>query len=209
MAADFWRVPAPVVKMGSAMSVIQDRGMLQHASTASNGRYLFTEVGAGVKPLALIGLWHEVLNFLARRTGCGIDNRIAELPDIYMGACFYRPGQRFTGLFPVHDAIASITSQVVGIAGGGLGNVLPASSQPVQVGLSAVNNLLGAVKDGKEALEPVIGNKPKPPNMKLASNEVYIKFGYLPESGMKRIGAGQIGFDQLHGVVRETLSAMA
>ena len=209
MAADFWRVPAPVVKAGSAMSVIQDRGMLQHATTASDGRYLFSEVGAGVKPLALIGLWHEVLNFLARRPGSGIDNRIAELPDIYMGACFYRPGQRFTGLFPVHDAIASITGQVVGIAGGGLGNVLPEATKPVQMVVSAITNLVGAVKDGKDALEPVIGKKPKPPNMKLASNEVYIKFGYLPESGMKRIGSGRMGFEQLHGIVRETLSAMA
>jgi len=209
MAADIWRVPASVVKLGSAMSVIEDRGMLQHASTASNGQYLFSETGAGVRPLALIGLWHEVLNFLAKRPGSGIDNRIGELPDIHLGVCFYRPGQRFTGLFPVHDAIASITSQVVGIASGGLGNLVPGSSHPVQMGLSAVNNVLGAVKDGKEALQPVVGKKPRPPNMKLASNEVYIKIGYLPESGMKRIGTGSLGFDKLHGIVRETLSAMA
>lgn len=210
MAADFWRVPASVVKKGGGGSVIQDRGVLHHASTASsNGQYLFTETGAGVQALALIGLWHEVLNLLAKRPGCGIDNQIADLPDIYMGVCYYRPGQRFTGLFPVHDAVRDVGGQVVGIAGAGLGNVLPEASGPVRQVVSAVNGLIGGAKDGKDALQPVLGGKPKPPNMTLASNDLYIKFSYLPEAGMKRIGSRHVGFDQLHGILRETLSAMA
>jgi hypothetical protein len=210
MAADFWRVPVSVVKKGGAGSVIQDNGMLQRAQTASsNGQYLFSETGAGVQALALIGLWHEVLNFLAKRPGCGIDNQIADLPEIHMGICYYRPGQRFTGLFPVHDALRDVGSQAVGLAGGGIGNVLPNVSHAVRVGASAATSLIGGIKDAKDALQPVLGGKPKPPNMKLASNELFIKFSYLPEAGMKQIGTRRIGFDRLHAIVRETLSAKA
>jgi hypothetical protein len=208
MAADFWRVPASVVKVVGGGSVIQDRGVLRHA-VPSGGQYLFSEKGAGVQSLALIGLWNEVLNFLAGRPQGGIENRIVDLPEIYMGVSYYRPGQRFTGLFPVLDAVRDISGQLVGLAGGGLGNVLPGPTGVVQSAFSNVLSAIGAVKDGKDALQPVLQGQAKKPNMRLATQEVYIKFSYLPEGSMKPIGRGRIDFPALHGVVRKALSAMA
>lgn len=208
MAADFWRIPASVVKVVGGGSVIQDRGVLRHAVPSGN-QYLFSEKGAGVQSLALIGLWHEVLNFLARRPQGGIENRIIDLPEIYMGVSYYQPGQRFTGLFPVLDAVRDLSGQLVGLAGGGLGNVLPGPTGAVQSAFSNVLSLIGGVKDGKDALQPVLQGQPKKPNLKLASQEVYVKFSYLPEGSMKPIARGRIDFPALHGVVRKALSAMA
>ena len=82
MAAEMWRVPVSEVKLASGGAVIEDLGVLRKAIAASNRQYLFSEVGAGLQALALIGLWHEVLNFLAARPGMGIDNRIKDLPEI-------------------------------------------------------------------------------------------------------------------------------
>src|SRR5690625_3492408 len=101
MSADMWRVPSPSVSFGSAYSVIQDNGVLTHALPSSlTGNYLFSEHGAGVKPLALIGMQHEIARWLTIHRDIAIDNRIADLPDIYMDMCYYTPGQRYRGLFP-------------------------------------------------------------------------------------------------------------
>src|SRR5690554_1119056 len=98
MSADMWRVPASRVVFGSAGSVIQDNGVLRHASPSSiTGNYLFSEVGAGIQPLALIGRHHEIATWLAKRRETAIENRISDLPDIYMGMCYYTPGQRYKG----------------------------------------------------------------------------------------------------------------
>jgi hypothetical protein len=217
MAAEMWRVPVSVVKFGGGGSVIEDRGVMRRAVTASNGTYLFSEVGAGVQSLALVGLWHEVLNFLAKRPACGIDNRIGDLPEIYMGMCYYRPGQRFVGLFPLQEAVCSIVGQVVGIAGAGLGNVLPEATSTVGQIASAATNVIGGVKDAhdvySEARKGVIktksGSEPSKKNMSLASNAVYIKFSYLQEKEMDKIGSKRISFEELHPIVLKALSARA
>jgi hypothetical protein len=218
MAAEMWRVPVSVVKMGSAGAVIQDRGVLRKAVTASNGKYLFSEVGAGVQSLALIGLWHEVLNFLAKRPSGGIDNRINELPEIYMGMCYYRPGQRFVGLFPVQEAVTSIIGQVVGIAGAGLGNVLPGAASVAGEITSSATEVIGGVKDGRDVYSEAKRNVFKPDKGKgkqskkaspLANNAVYVKFSYLQEKDMTKIGSRGISFKELHPIVLEALSARA
>ncbi|HMN44610.1 MAG TPA: hypothetical protein PKE27_08565 [Povalibacter sp.] len=216
MAAEMWRVPVSVVKLGRGGSVIEDRGVLRRALTASNGKYLFSEVGAGVQSLALVGLWHEVLNFLAKRPSCGIDNRIRDLPEIYMGMCYYRPGQRFVGLFPVQEAVSAVVGQVVGIAGAGLGNVLPGATSLAGEITSSVTEVIGGVKDGRDVYSDsrkgVIKTKSrsKPDkNMSLAANAVYIKFSYLQEKDMVKIGSKSISFETLHPIVLKTLSARA
>ncbi|HTU67731.1 MAG TPA: hypothetical protein VMF52_17405 [Steroidobacteraceae bacterium] len=215
MAAEMWRVPVSEVKFGGGGSVIEDRGVLHRAIAASNRQYLFSEVGAGVKSLALIGLWHEVLNFLAARPSMGIQNRIKELPEIYMGMSYYRPGQRFVGLFPLHDAVKLMVGQVAGIAGAGVGNVLPGATSTAGQIASGAKEIIGGVKDAKDVIDD--GNsfhwkkkgKSAKKNESLATNAVYIKFSYLQESGMEEIATGSIGFKALHPVVLKALSARA
>jgi hypothetical protein len=214
MAAEMWRVPVSEVKLASGGAVIEDRGVLRKALAASNRQYLFSEVGAGVQALALIGLWHEVLNFLAARPGMGIENRIKDLPEIYMGMSYYRPGQRFVGLFPLNEAVTSLIGQVAGIAGAGLGSVLPGAASAAGQIASGATEVIGGMKDLKDVREDSTKfhwkKKPeKKSNMSLATNAVYIKFGYLQEKGMERIGSGRVGFKQLHPIVLKALSARA
>jgi hypothetical protein len=214
MAAEMWRVPVSEVKLASGGAVIEDRGVLRKAILASNRKYLFSEVGAGVQALALIGLWHEVLNFLAARPGCGIDNRIKELPEIYMGMSYYRPGQRFVGLFPLNEAVTSIIGQVAGIAGAGLGSVLPGASSTAGQVLSGATEVIGGVKDVRDVRDDSTKFhwKKKPESKKkqtLATNAVYIKFSYLQEKGMEKIGSGNVGFKELHPIVLAALSDRA
>ena len=203
MAADMWRIPASVVKKGSLMSFIQDRGVLRHAVTASsNNMYLFSEVGAGVQPLALIGYHHEVLQFLVDRPASGIDNRIGELPAIYMGICFYRPGQRFVGLFPVHDALTEVTKGVVGVGSGGIGNVVGTGG----IG-STVMEIGGGVSDGVGLWQGLFGKK-KSKQPTLSSTHLYVKFSYLQEKGMEKVGSGTVTFKTLYPVVDKAIKSM-
>jgi hypothetical protein len=45
--------------------------------------------------------------------------------------------------------------------------------------------------------------------MSLASNAVYIKFSYLQEKEMDKIGSKRISFEELHPIVLTALSARA
>lgn len=98
-----WRESAPVVKEGKFFSVIQDRGTLQKAVKSSNNEFLFSEKGAGVKPLVLIGTPIEIFEYLKKNETCGIENHLQEIPEIYMGIAKYVPRKRFNGLFPLQD----------------------------------------------------------------------------------------------------------
>ncbi len=193
MAANMWRIPASKVVKGGQCSVIQDRGMLRSAPAGSKGDYLFSEVGAGVQPLALIGLWHEVLNWLVVRPKKGIDNRINDLPDIYMGISFYRPGQRFVGLFPVHDAAQQLTEGVIGAFAPG----------------NTITDVGGAIGDVYSLGKTLFGKPKKKKVPTLASNEVYIKFSYLQEQDMINVGQRRASFGDIYPRVLKTLSAMA
>jgi hypothetical protein len=212
MAAEMWRVPVSEVKLSTGGAVIEDRGVLRKAQWASNRQYLFSEVGAGVQALALIGLWHEVLNFLAARPNMGIENRIRDLPEIYMGMCYYRPGQRFVGLFPLNDAVTSLVGQVIGMTGAGIGAVLPGAASAAGQITGAVTEVIGGAKDLKDVSEESTkfhwrGRQKSKKKQTLATNAVYIKFSYLQEKDMLKIGSGRISFTQLSPIVLKALSA--
>ena len=109
-----WRVPAPVVKEGKWSSLIEDRGQLKKAIADSNSNYLFSEAGAGVQPLAIIGTRAEIAAYLIGKKDKKVVNKIPSLPDIYMGVSPYVHGDRFRGLFPVHDFGIKLFSQLAG-----------------------------------------------------------------------------------------------
>lgn len=110
---NMWREPAPVVKEGKFFSVIQDRGTLQKAVKSSNNEFLFSEKGAGVKPLVLIGSTVEIFEYLKKNETCGIENHLQEIPEIYMGITSYIPRKRFSGLFPLQDFLVQTLEQVL------------------------------------------------------------------------------------------------
>lgn len=109
---NMWREPKPVVKEGKYYSLIMDRGELQKAVKSSSNNYLFSEKGAGVKPLVLIGSPVEISEFMLQNKTRSIENHIKGLPDIYMGVTKYKPKQRFTGLFPLQDILTQTVDQV-------------------------------------------------------------------------------------------------
>ncbi|WP_198361239.1 hypothetical protein [Burkholderia ubonensis] len=106
--AGIWRVPAPVVYDGVFGSVIKDRGEMHRAVPNQHGEFVFSEVGAGVQPLAIIGTPAQIAEFMLKHETRGIENKIADTPDIYVGVTKYVPNAQFTGLFPLGDAVVQL-----------------------------------------------------------------------------------------------------
>lgn len=173
-----WREPAPIVKEGKYYSLIVDRGQLQKAVKNTNNDYLFSEKGNGIKPLVLIGSPVEISEFLLKNETRGIENHIKELPDIYMGITNYVPQKRFTGLFPLHDLLTKSVEQALKFVP--VGTILTdAAGIP-----SDLNEMYDVVKQLK--------NKDKSDGKLL-----YVKFSYLPEDGMKKVGRKTVSFGKI------------
>ncbi|MGK7904655.1 MAG: DUF4157 domain-containing protein [Hormoscilla sp.] len=222
---DMWRIPAPKVKKGKAGAVIQDNGEPSKAIAGSNGDYLFSEKGAGVKPLALIGTKKTILDFLKSKSKKGITNQNKTLPDINMAVSYYQPSERFQGLFPAQDTIKQLTEKVSGIAGDA-GLVGGWNTGAEAIG-EAANS--GALKDigaaAAEIAEKTIGDvvpNSKSKNVKAKLGEILSKkpkesggslicvlFHYLPVEGATKVGKGRVGFNDILPAVEKRLSAFA
>ncbi|ECO0662441.1 hemolysin E [Salmonella enterica subsp. enterica serovar Give] len=138
---NMWREPKPVVKEGKYYSLIMDRGELQKAVKSNNNNYLFSEKGAGVKPLVLIGSPVEISEFMLQNKTRSIENHIKGLPDIYIGVTKYKPKQRFTGLFPLQDILTQTVDQVSKFVPGTAAGVIEGKLIP------ELNNRLKAVQN--------------------------------------------------------------
>ncbi|MDQ8021127.1 MAG: hypothetical protein REI94_04765 [Moraxellaceae bacterium] len=180
MAADMWRVPSSKVVKSGRFCFVEDKGMLRKASSAGNGNFLFSEVGAGVEPLALVGMYHEVQHFLERYARYAIENRIGSLPDIYMGVAYYIPGKRYKVLDPVGETAVALAK--------GLADFVPGN---------AITDVAGAGSTIFEQLRSMFGGKKKKPKHSIASTPLYIKFTYLEEKGMDKIGSGQVTMEAI------------
>lgn len=175
--AGLWRAPAPVLQSGSHYSVILDRGVLKKAIADSRNDYLFSETGAGVQSLVLIGTSTQLIEFLINHKDRLIDNKINELPDIYMGIAPYVPQSRFSGLFPLGDAVTDIISQLTNFIPGG-GNWRDIASIP---------GTLSGLKSGIDKLSDP---------QKQSGKVLYVKFSYLPEDRMIKLGRGSVSLKQ-------------
>lgn len=198
--AAMYRVPASVVKLGAGFSVIQDNGVLRRTTTDSNGSFLFSPVGAGVKAMALIGTLPEIKEWSINYSNCKISNKLSDLSAIYMGMCPYIPGRRYKGLFPANDMATAIMTKGVAIGGshapsmGGLGDV----GEDVQA-------LAEELVDKSESLFKRIFAVSKKPKSDLT---LYVKLHYLPEDKMKMIGEGEILIQRLYEIIESTAEAM-
>lgn len=175
---NMWREPAPIVKEGKFFSVIQDRGTLQKAVKSSNNEFLFSEKGAGVKPLVLIGTPVEIFEYLKKNETCGIENHLQEVPEIYMGITRYIPHKRFNGLFPLQDFLVQTLAQLL--------KFVPAGT--------VITDAAGIPADLKELYS--ITNSLKSTE-KSAGDILYVKFSYLPEDGMQKIGSRSVSFGRV------------
>ncbi|KOC88444.1 hypothetical protein NG42_16240 [Winslowiella iniecta] len=180
---EMWREPQSVVKEGKQYSLIIDRGELQKAVRTSTNEYCFSEKGAGVKPLVLIGTPVEITEFLIKNETRGIENNITELPDIYMGITKYVPRKRFIGLFPLNDLLITAVEQVQKFQPGSI--ITDAAGIP------------GDLKGLYEAMEKLQENQ------KEGGQILYVKFSYLPEDGMTKIGSKTISFSKILKIMQQ------
>lgn len=194
MPASMYREPSSEVKkVGSAF--IQDNGQLTRTAPGSTGNFLFTEVGAGVKPMVLIGSKPDVIAWLESWPGRGIENRISSLPEIYMSVQPYRPGARFIGLFPVQAAVQAIVEGIASFAPG-----------------SALTDLVGGVKDLKGAIEfsrggamsSVYSTSKAPPGPNPGT--LYVRFHYLGGAHDTKVGERFLAWSAAAEIVRRVVA---
>ncbi|WP_218574218.1 hypothetical protein [Pseudomonas sp. PB103] len=182
--AGLWRAPAAIVKSGSNYSVILDRGELKKAIAGSNNNYLFSETGAGVQSLVLIGTSTQLVEFLIKHKDRQIENRISQLPDIYMGITPFVPQTRFSGLFPLGDAVADIVTQLTNfIPGGGAWR-----------DIAGIPGTLTGLKAGIDKLSET---------QKASGKLLYVKFSYLPEDRMVKLGRNAVSFNQVLNTLQD------
>ncbi|MFJ4144197.1 hypothetical protein [Pseudomonas sp. NPDC089734] len=172
-----WRAPAAVLQQGKYGSLIIDRRELKKAVPASNSQYLFSETGAGVQTLVMIGTPLQIMAFLLAHQNQGIDNRIAALPDIYMGIAPFKPKNRFTGIFPIGDTLVRVVSYF-------------SSTIPVPEWVTLV-----ASPTSLEAMHASISGLSE--SQRQTGETLYVKFSYLPEDGMQKVGKKTLSFRQV------------
>ena len=160
-----YRVPSPKLVKGKGFCAIQDHGVLQPTTVASNRAYLFTPEGTASRAMALIGTLPEIQRWAVKFTGTIIDNRIANLPDIYMGVCPYVPvGGRFTARSAGDAVVKKITNAV--------------SSKEA-------DSLSEKIAEGSiELWRRLSGRTPNP----MVDMRLYVKFHFLPEPDLELIG---------------------
>ncbi len=197
MAAEMWRIPSSKVVQTGRCSFVQDQGMLYRTGRASNHNFLFSEVGAGIHPMVLIGLWHEVMQFVKRYPETGIENRIPDLPAIYMGMCFYRPGQRFKGLFPLNDTLLQVTKTVPAFV-------------PKSPFVAITNTTLKSGKGLRKWYRKKRGKSKEESRLgETSRTEIAVTFSYLPEDEMIKLGEGTVPFSEIAPKVLKGILGMA
>ncbi len=194
MGAKMWRLPASKVVRSGKFSVIQDNGVMRGTAPASNGFYLFSEAGAGVKPLVLVGTADEILEFLMLRKHSGIENRIPDLPEIYMQVAPARASARFKGLFPMHDFIKQIVETVA--------SFVPGSKLTDVAG--GAKDLVDNVKFSRSSPYDKAHTKSKVST--LPANTYAVFWHYLQDDGFVKIASGKVGFDALYAYVDRELT---
>jgi hypothetical protein len=193
-AAEMYRENAPQVQ-GAQGGVIAIGKSLAPLGTACKGHfsaphYILSERGIGVKPLILGGTPYEILESLATCPDGVIENQSKILPYIYMGIVRYRFGKGWKGLFPMQDFMQLFVEQATKIGG----QFIPTVDG---VGHS-INDASGNFGDFVDWLK---ARKPQGKNKKLKTpkdtDKVYVKFSYLQEEGMEKIGTGSVTFKKI------------
>jgi hypothetical protein len=184
--ANMYRIVRGQVSRTRTGSVIEDSGYLKRAKPYQ-GKWVFSEQGAGVQELVLLGTRQQIMIFLAAHYDQRIENQIVDLPEIFMSVQPYTPGKRFKGLFPVGDTIVRLTEA--------LGSFAPGSE---------LTDLAGALKDIRDLsrFNLTVGSGE---NERLESDEVlYVKFSYLPGDHMYQIATGTVDMRSIRVLLENT-----
>lgn len=208
------RLPTSQVRRTGKYSSLEDFGELKLAAP-ENGYYRFSERGMGCKPLAVLGTsWDDINAFFKENCQYGIDNTIAEMPDIYMGCGTYA-GVRFgRSLRPVADVsmnlfdsatqIVPIVSVITNAAAGSFAvnggfslshpdlGVPWTAGDTSSLGKAFKESVLGlaTLSDGLNRVLK-LGKSTKQPGL------VCAVFSYLPQKGMRRVARRRLHFGEI------------
>lgn len=180
-AANWWRVPAPELKLGKYQSVIIDNGELTKAVPDSKNRYLFSNTPTGAKSLAIVGTALQIVELLERTAKHSIASEIKDLQSLYMGVSLFEPKKRFSGVFPLNELAKEITDVSFKVW-------LGYPDSKLEKLTKFINWLLKAT-----AREKQVGRL------------LYVKFSHLPEDGMFAIGKSQVSCKEIQKQILDHL----
>lgn len=174
-AAEWWRVPAPQLHVNKYHSIILDRGEMHKAVPDSKNQYLFSETGAGVKPLAIVGTALQIAELLERSSSRSIVSDIKSLQTLYMGVSLYVPKDRFEGVFPLNAVAKGLADFAIGV----WGNAVREASQAEQIALFMAKLMKASPKEKQQG------------------NNLFVKFSYLQEEGMFKVGTSRVSCKEI------------
>ncbi|MDD3266438.1 MAG: hypothetical protein PHC75_04570 [Burkholderiales bacterium] len=153
----FLREPVTEIKQVSGSILIRDKGSLFPADASPyNGNYLFSEVGAGTRPLVLIGTKYDVMTYL-KNSKSKIENRLAtafnsnedkneetySVKGIYIGVTPYYPEKNSMSLI---YSPTKIGTDIIKEAMSAFGTSLVINELPVSAQYSDIfDAILGAI----------------------------------------------------------------
>lgn len=149
--------------------------------------YTFNHSGLAVHPLVILGEnKSDVFAYLERYKTHSIYNKVGiptvemfddadgieDMATIYMSVSPYTPGKRFTGLFPLHDAVQAVVQGAAAFAPG-----------------NTITDVAGAGCDLASSIKQFFMNaSPATPNKNNYFGPLYIKFHYLTDTTAKSAG---------------------
>jgi len=173
-AAEWWRVPAPQLRAGKRHSVILDRGEMTKAVADSKNQYLFSEAGAGVKPLAIVGTALQIVELLEHSNKRSICSQIKGMPHIYMGVSLYEPKKQFEGVFPLNEMAMELFKFAMAV-------------------LNSMRGMSTIEQTARFVAELIKANTKE----KQQGKNLFVKFSYLQEDGMFKVGTSNVSCKEI------------
>lgn len=194
-----WRENAGMLYEGKQpYSIIEDRGHLSITLPTTKNEYIFSEHGAGVKPIVLVGTADQILeriDFEAKRK-TQVRSSIPEQQAIYMGIAKYSPGKRFVARYPLNDFAKQLLMGMMDLG-------LPTSEiTDVVTNLATLAMTSYELRDGRSP-------RKQKQSKAFADQLLCLKLSYLPENGMTEIGKGVVSFDYIEDKFRAALASAA
>lgn len=180
----------PQLISGSGSTLILDRGYLEPAWSTSDGRFIFSEVRAGVKPLALVGTKRQILQYLTKsedkiEMSDKLYGELGNTAGIYISDTKYSPAERYGMVFSPWDIGANLILEVIGNFGEdplkeyiGAGEAYFCPSLETIITFLDAKTFISENSADTEVLDEFA---------KTDSDIHYVQFSYLKQTGFQKI----------------------